>query len=204
MLLNEVLLEADRSDYLIKSFQILTGGGNQGKFKSEKQAKFLLSKCEQRSDGKYYFELRDRLRFGEFGGASAIVNWVIICDDQGVEEILKSTGAKPTPITTFKRGSKESLEKDATKKRQREEGIQERIADLRAELQTKQHEIDEANNYYKDFNEKLKIAISKGMDRELFDSVAKDQLEKRDKAIKLANYSIDIIKQELAKFGVTE
>lgn len=203
-LINDLLTEATRDDYL-KSFQILTGAGNQGKFKSEKQAKFLLDQCEKGNDGKYYFHITQTLRFGEHGGASAKVNWSVICDEQGVDEIQKSTGAKPTPVTTFKRGSQESLDRDTKKAEQKARGHQEHIAYYKQAYDEAVAEEKASNDRYADVVEKVKNGITNGViDQDTADELLKDQLgfnNERLAGIALRKqYAID----ELKKIGVTD
>ena len=66
---------------------------NEGKFKSEKQAKFLLSKLDNNR-----YEGTESYVFGEHGGCVRRVEYSILCDDSGVVHATKN-GKQFFPLT---------------------------------------------------------------------------------------------------------
>ena len=66
-----------------------------GKFKSEKQASFLLSKMESSGDGKWHlFYKHIPISYGKSDRANPSVSWHFILDKEGVLKIIKGTLAK--------------------------------------------------------------------------------------------------------------
>ena len=149
MRIGEILFE-DQED-ILKSFFSLTKSG--GKFKSDKQRNFLLSKC---NDGHGVFRLVQNLRFGEHGGASAKVDWAVYCDNEGVTKITKSTPARGESV--YWERTQEYLDKAEAKKQSTYRAIiadhEERIrytenndlADLYAELRDAEDTIAKLND----------------------------------------------------------
>lgn len=66
---------------------------NEGKFKSEKQAKFLLSKLDNNR-----YDFTESYVFGEYGGCVRRVEYSILCDDNGVVHATKN-GKQFFPMT---------------------------------------------------------------------------------------------------------
>lgn len=82
------VFEAVSSEDVAKSLFSLIKS-NDGNFKSEKQAKFLLS---QMDNG--YMEYQSTMSFGTSRAANPTTTWEFTCDNQGVVKVVKDLPAK--------------------------------------------------------------------------------------------------------------
>lgn len=152
MFLRELLLEATSAD-ILKSFFILTK--TDGKFKSDKQKNFLLSQCNA-GDG--IFKLVQNLKFGPNNGASASVEWTVICDDEGVTKILKKPGTKSEEVYWDR--TPEQMAKQAGRQSVRGQEMVSQLTELirgsEEKLRTAEEEYKELVEYYEDWVEHVK------------------------------------------------
>lgn len=82
----------EAAEDILRSFFGLASS-NGGKFKSEKQAAFLLSQTDNGT-----FTTNQTLQFGTSSHSRRQVSWDVVCDEVGVISITKSTGKKGSEL----------------------------------------------------------------------------------------------------------
>lgn len=157
--LKQLILESTGMD-LMKSFFSLCK--TDGKFKSEKQKQFLLSKCNY---GENTFKVIDTLKFGEHGGASASVTWIVIMDQDGVVKITKETKTKGIQI--YWERTAEFFDKQAKRADIRK---QEHIKQLESDIKMYNDDIIEAKKKYDETNNEYKKWVAE-MKPKLVDAI---------------------------------
>lgn len=103
---------------------------NGGKFKSEAQAKFLLSRC----DGGV-FSINERYAFGERGGCVRVVSYDVYCDAEGITKVLKN-GEQVFPKTAEQLVKEEKRNARAEKKAADRKAASERFEAMWKEIDT--------------------------------------------------------------------
>ena len=190
----EILLEGP--DEILTSFFNLTNFD--GKFRSDKQKNFLLSKCNA---GKGVYKRTQSFSFGPNNGASGSVTWTVFCDDVGVQKITKYTG-KTGEQVHWERTPEQAAKKAATGKLRQEEIVRQ-YTDTLGEYQK---DLEKAEQAVKLANVELNQwkTASKGLPAMGFDEneIADMQKVKLDKITNAQNLVIGI-KEQIAKVEQT-
>lgn len=141
------LTEGTREDILRSLFSLVNTNG--GKFKSEKQAKFILDQTE---GGEFF--ITQVLNFGTSRHSQRTVDWSIQCDDDGVVQIIKRTQSKGDEVYWSRDGqpdattsihAKRQDQKEQNKHHKRTE-IEAIIVQLKDELATREGELQKATD----------------------------------------------------------